>query len=549
MSDRDTISDKQCADYLQYLYETALKKYGYSQDIEAIIQDSIVAFIVKIRNKTEIRNPKAYLSAILNHKYNDWLRKKYRTETFSSVLPENDTFYDPSEENSLSEEYESVRREIGRLIKIYRDVTVMHYIKGMSTEQISAKLGISRGTVLSRLSSARSQIKEKLLSMEKYSEASYSPKELSLSIWGGCGKSGEPFSLASSPVEQNALILSYDKPVSVKELAETMGMPCAYLEPAIDNLVKGELMGRTSGGLVYTRCFMRKYEDSFGDVKRQEAVADKYADKIWNTVWQNILPLTERKEFSDLSEKQKATFILLLIRQALSSCIIRCKPAFDDRLKCLPKRPNGGQWLAIATVFDNTRNFDSIYDSSGPVEVNYRDREDGKKICQMFDYQSVFGDTHWAYSNFKYKISLLEVLQFYASLLPCNVKFSPHLTDELIPEFEKLHVVKRDKNGRAILDVPAFTFDEVKVWDPVTVKINEEVYGMLNEELSELISSHKNKVPGHVDCAELFYSESALNAYVPAQLMAIVNKGLLPYTVEIGKTPVIFIAYRNNPEN
>ena len=180
MSDRDTISDKQCADYLQYLYETALKKYGYSQDIEAIIQDSIVAFIVKIRNKTEIRNPKAYLSAILNHKYNDWLRKKYRTETFSSVLPENDTFYDPSEENSLSEEYESVRREIGRLIKIYRDVTVMHYIKGMSTEQISAKLGISRGTVLSRLSSARSQIKEKLLSMEKYSEASYSPKAIQL---------------------------------------------------------------------------------------------------------------------------------------------------------------------------------------------------------------------------------------------------------------------------------------------------------------------------------------------------------------------------------
>jgi len=35
-----------------------------------------------------------------------------------------------------------------------------------------------------------------------------------------------------------------------------------------------------------------------------------------------------------------------------------------------------------------------------------------------------------------------------------------------------------------------------------------------------------------------------MGAYVKAQLLAIVNKELLPYPVVVGKTPLIYIAYR-----
>ena len=544
LSDIETNLDKKCEEYIRYLYRIAYHKYNDADDIDSIIQDTMTAFILKIKQGVLINHPKAYLASILSNKYNDWLRDKYRSEMLIHEDTENVFYPETTDEIELTEEYEYVRREIGRLIKIYRDVTVMHYVKGMNINRISSELGISRGTVLSRLSSARSQIREKLLSMEKYSEISYLPKKLSIGIWGGDGISGEPFSLVRSPIEENLLILSYEKPVSIRDLAETMGMPCAYLEPAIDKLINGELMGRTSGGLVFTRCYMRNYEDSFGDIKKQEAFAEKYAQTIWNTVWENISPLTQRKEFSEMSEKQKATFILFLIMQALQQCIIRCKPDFDDKLKFLPDRPNGGKWLAIATVFENGQKHNSIYDSSGPVEVNYRDQEYGKKMCQMFDFQSVFGDTHWAYGNFRYKVSLVEILRFYASLLPCDVKPANSLINQLIPEFEKLHIVKTDKNGKAVLDIPALSFEEIRVWEPVSVKINDDLYGILNEGLTKIIAEHTNKIPKHVDCREFFRNESTLNAYAIAQLRAIVNNGFLPYTVEIGKTPIIYLAYR-----
>ena len=146
-------------------------------------------------------------------------------------------------------EYEAVRREIGRLIGIYREVTVKYYVHGQSVEQIATELNIPKGTVLSRLSYARDQIKEGLENMEKYSEISYEPKRIFLGIWGYSGLNKEPFSLIHSAIEENILILAYENPVSIRGIAETMGMPCAYIEPIVEALVKGELMGKTSGGL------------------------------------------------------------------------------------------------------------------------------------------------------------------------------------------------------------------------------------------------------------------------------------------------------------
>ena len=76
------------------------------------------------------------------------------------------------------------------------------------------------------------------------------------------------------------LILAYENPVSVRGIADTIGMPTAYIEPLIDKLVEGELMGRTEGGLVYTRCFIQRQSESFGDIPAQEALADKNAEVV-----------------------------------------------------------------------------------------------------------------------------------------------------------------------------------------------------------------------------------------------------------------------------
>ena len=528
--------EKQCGEYLDYLYHLAEKRYNDCSDIDALVQDTLTALIVKISLGESIEYPKGFLSAVLKNKYNAWLREKYKAEYVEYADGAISETYNEIEEKEESrrrtEEYEAVRREIGRLICIYREVIVRHYVHGQTAEQIAKELRIPRGTVLSRLSAARDQIKEGLENMEKYSQISYEPKTASIRIWGNTGLKGEPFSLMRSDIEANILNLAYENPVSVRGIADTMGMPSAYMEPIIDSLVEGELMGRTAGGLVYTRCFVQRYENAFGDIPAQERLAAEYASRVWEIVWKHIEPLTKHNDFAEMSDKQKATMLLFVINQMLNDVLHK-------------SRPDAGRWLATVTVYDHGQMRNNPYDGSGPVSVGYSAGNDGKFDCQMFDCQSFFGDAHWAYSQFKYKCSLQSILRFYASLLPCDVKTDNELLYELIPEFEKLSILKRDADGEIRLDIPALPFTEATVyWNPACKAIGKELFDLLSDDLRKLWAKTGNRVPKHVDEAKYFVHAGAMGAYVKAQLLAIVHKELLPYPVIVGKTPLIYIAYR-----
>ena len=541
--------EQQCGEYLEYLYHLAGKRYNDCPDIDNFVQDTLTTLIVKISLGKSIEYPKGFLSAVLKNKYNAWLREKYKAEyveySDGAISGTYNEIEEKEEAERKTEEYEAVRREIGRLIRIYREVIVRHYVHGQPVEQIAGELGIPRGTVLSRLSAARDQIKEGLENMEKYSQISYEPQTASIGIWGNAGLKGEPFSLMRTDIEANILNLAYKNPVSVRSIADTMGMPCAYVEPIIDSLVKGELMGRTAGGLVYTRCFMQRYEDAFGDIPAQEKLADQHASGVWKIVWKHIEPLTKRDDFAEMSDKQKATMLLFVMNQMLSDIVHKSRPDSEHSPKQPPDRPDAGRWLATVTVYAHNQMRDNPYDGSGPVYVGYSANNDGKFDCQMFDCQSLFGDAHWAYSQFKYKCSLQSILRFYASLLPCDVKTDNELLYELIPEFEKLCILKRGADGEIKLDIPALPFTEVtEYWNPACKAIRKELFDLLSDDLRKQWAKTKNSVPKHVDEAEYFVHAGAMRAYVTAQLLAIVHKELLPYPVVVGKTPLIYIAYR-----
>ena len=545
--------EKQYEEYLSYLYNLVRRLYSDCTDPDALVQETLTALILKQYKGENVEHPKGFLATVLKNQYNGWLREKYKRDTveYCDAVMCGTCIETEDKENMeyLSESYTSVRREIGRLIRIYREVTVRHYVHGQTVDQISRELGIPRGTVLSRLSSARNQIKEGLETMEKYAQISYEPKSVAIEIWGSTGLAGEPLSLIRSDIESNILILAYENPVSVRGIADTMGMPSAYIEPIIDTLVRGELMGRTASGLVYTRCFMQRYDEAFGDIPTQEKLAKEYAVKVWEIVWKQFEPLTKRELFSKMSEKQKATLLLFFMNQILGEIVHKCRPNIGIETMQFPERPNAGRWVATGTVFENGQFRDNRYDGSGPVCVAYSKECDEYVDCQMFDCQSLFGEAHWAYGHLKYNCSLQSILRFYASFLPCDVKAENELLYELIPEFEKLHILRREKNGEVVLDIPALPFEEAKkYWEPACERIKTELYELLSGEIKILWCKRKNRVPKHVDEAALFLHAGAVSAYVKAQLVEIVEQNLLPYPVTIGKTPLIYIIYRRGEE-
>ena len=157
---KDHIQEERYAEHLHYLYTTAHIKYGDCPEIDNLVQDSIVAFFLKEQNGTAIAHPQAMLDRILRNKYNDWLRRKYRNRLVSYEFDLPEDIEAEAEPEIPTAEYEQVRREIGRLMRIYREVTVRHYVRGQSVDEIAAAMNIPRGTVLSRLSKARDQIKK-----------------------------------------------------------------------------------------------------------------------------------------------------------------------------------------------------------------------------------------------------------------------------------------------------------------------------------------------------------------------------------------------------
>ncbi len=547
MTERDKELERTCAELMNYLYTTAAYKCRDCEDVDSLVGDCMFAYLVKLERGQTIDHPKAYLDRVLRNKYNEILREKYRNRVISYENMEWMDEAEPEDTASHEDEYASVRCLLGRLVKIYREVAVRHYVKGEGVDMIAAALGIPRGTVLSRLSSARGQIKEGIGDMEKYSQYSYAPKHASIGIWGSAGLSGEPFRLLSSPVEKNILILAYEAPVSVRGLADTMGMPAAYIEPAVEKLVDGELLGRTSGGLVYTRCYVQSYEDCFGDIHAQEALAEKHAARVWEIAWKHLAPLTERPAFTSMTEKQKATMLLFITLRGLQQAILWTKPGkLGDA--ALPTRPNGGRWLATLTYRENGQKRDNPYEQSGPLMSTYRPEGECTNVCQMFDFQSLFGDAHHAYGDLKYNVSQHSIMRFLASLLPCDVKTDNSLVYELISDFERLHILRRDENGEIALDIPALPWSEVKVWDPVTVALNKELFDTFRDDYWNLWHSLQHRVPKHVDGREHYLHEGATHVYPVAQLAAIVKQGLLPYHAEIGKTPLIYLAYRHRDE-
>ncbi len=153
--------------YSEYLFRIALKKTGDIRDAEDLTQEVLLAFI---RCPYDIHNPKSWLCSVLSHKFSDMLRKKYQLPMVSiDAIPEEAEIWDTSTtEESIRPTEIDVRREVAYLAEKYRTVIVKHYLCGEKVNKIARELKIPKGTVLSRLSAGREQMRKGFDKMKIY---------------------------------------------------------------------------------------------------------------------------------------------------------------------------------------------------------------------------------------------------------------------------------------------------------------------------------------------------------------------------------------------
>ncbi len=341
------------SNYTEYLFSVALKKYGNLTDAEDLAQEVILAALSYKNRGGMITNMQSWLSSTLNHKWNDMLRKKYKLPTVSI-----DMVAEEFEEEITSDSItaEQVRREIAYLAKLQRDVVVKHYLQGKKVQDIADELDVPKGTVLSRLSSGREQIRKGLETMEQYEKQSYIPERLDVSYHGRPGLHEEPYSLVSNDLmKQNILIIAYEKPLTTVDIAKAIGIPMPYIEHAIEDLVKSELMCRV-GNKVFTDFLIVTPEMILKGLDAQISLAENNYDSIWMCIKALFAEIKNFAWYTKLSDREKVILEYYAMLDVFSGGIYTTTKRIVDVTEEYPDRPDGGAWIAQGNRYPT--NFD-----------------------------------------------------------------------------------------------------------------------------------------------------------------------------------------------
>ena len=348
-------------EYADLLLSAALYKCNNIADAQDLVQETLLAALAAMEKKP-INDPKAWLMTVLNRKYYDLLRRKYNKPTVSfdvvTDVPDDCELYEAVEK---SDEAEAIRRCLAYLTGLYREVMVRYYMHGEKVRDISAALNISENTVKSRLDAGRKRI-GKEFAMENYTKQSYEPEDLWISCSGQSSINGEPFNLVGdNKIAMNLLILAYEKPVTVTELAKAIGIATAYIEPVVDKLVSGELLKRT-GDKVYTDFIIYNEADRTVNTALEKQIADSIYKDVWTIMDKGFEELHGCDFYKRKTESKQAKLDSFFAVRTLQHAVLYVRDEVYGGLMPFeeyPDRPNGGKWFAMGSRYP------ANYDYSG----------------------------------------------------------------------------------------------------------------------------------------------------------------------------------------
>lgn len=196
--------------------------------------------------------------------------------------------------------------------------------------------------------------------MENYTKQSYEPENLWVTCSGSGGLDDEPFSLLGDDrITMNLLILAYEKPVTVTELAKAIGIATAYIEPVIDKLVSGEFMKRV-GDKVYTDFIIYTEADRTANVSLEKKIADSIYKDIWEIMDKGFEELHERDLYKSQSMFRQTKLDSFFAVRTLQDSVLNVRSEvcggympFDE----YPDRP-GGKWFAMGSRYP--ANYDHV---------------------------------------------------------------------------------------------------------------------------------------------------------------------------------------------
>ena len=150
------------------LYNFALRLTGNRQEAEDLLQESYFKAYKYFHQLRERSKFKEWIFQITANQFKNFLRKKKKENTFyhddseQAFVEKEKVYRNPDELCFQSDRSKIVQQALDHISPKMRSVLVLFEIEGYSIEEVSDTLGISRGTVKSRLHYARKKLRERL---------------------------------------------------------------------------------------------------------------------------------------------------------------------------------------------------------------------------------------------------------------------------------------------------------------------------------------------------------------------------------------------------
>ncbi|MDE7326181.1 MAG: sigma-70 family RNA polymerase sigma factor [Lachnospiraceae bacterium] len=521
------MQNKNLENQIDFLLATALQKCGNSYDAEDLTQEVLLAALSYLSRGNFIQNMRAFLLTVMNRKFNDMLRKKYRQPTIFIGCD-----FDLADEREngdtleKAEEAYSVRRAVAHLATTYREIIVRYYMDGEGIAEIAAALSLPEGTVKSRLYLGRERIRKGMEYMEKYGKQSYSPVMLSISNSGMPGRGGEPMSLVNRDLTiQNILWLAYKKPLTIEEISQAIGIPTAYIEPDIKTLVDGELM-RQTGTRYYTDFMISTIEEKEKYIPAQKELVHQHFDLFFGAIRKGLQQLRKTDFYQAGSFDAKNSLELYFVFHCLDYGIYKTFCDIFNTAQNFPDRPDGGAWIAFGTVsfskFHPQEHTDLIAHSYAGERHEYFNHFAGCKRAALHTYSAEGFSSH-SYDRMAEYPFLLANEDFDAVLTkllcllctganPESVGFNTEYL-KAIPWLIKCKILL-ETNGKPKINIPLLnTAQADNLWElcgQVRTKLSKDIRSLL----TGFFQGKKQEIPAHLDSVPLqkqyLYAQNAL---------------------------------------
>jgi RNA polymerase sigma-70 factor (ECF subfamily) len=134
---------------------------GDLADAEDAVQEGFVTAIRKHRELARIGNPEAWVRTVALNRLRSGWRHTAVVRRYQPAVP------GPQAAVEIGPEHVAITTALAALNDDQRRVVVLHHLADLSTAQIAAELGISEGTVKSRLARARTVLADLLNDREE----------------------------------------------------------------------------------------------------------------------------------------------------------------------------------------------------------------------------------------------------------------------------------------------------------------------------------------------------------------------------------------------